>query len=412
MKDAASTYRWVVLALALIAQTSSSFVLQAPSPLAPLFQAELGLTKAEVGVLSASTSVGAWCVVLISGLLVDRFGIRRIMSLGLVATGSLLLSMSLTTSFIQAIAVMFAAGIARGAVFPSSTKAVLEWFPLRTRATAMGVKQMGLPLSGVAAASILPVLGLALGWRTAIAVPGLLIVFVGVATAILYRDSTDSSRMASGGVGFREALVELLRNRRLLVLCCVGFAFLIVQLPILAYLGLYFNDVVLVSSVPDGAARLVVAGGYLAVLQMGGALGRVSWGMVSDRLFGGRRMVVLAIIGGLSALVLLVVQGLGQEDPLWWLTTVVFLCGMMAVGWNGVYNALLTETVGRKYAATGVGLSMTVTEVGTIAGPPLFGFVADVSGSYRTAWLFLVVIAVAGALVAAAAARGERRARG
>lgn len=334
------------------------------------------------------------------------------MSLGLVATGSLLLSMSLTTSFIQAIAVMFAAGIARGAVFPSSTKAVLEWFPLRTRATAMGVKQMGLPLSGVAAASILPVLGLALGWRTAIAVPGLLIVFVGVATAILYRDSTDSSRMASGGVGFREALVELLRNRSLLVLCCVGFAFLIVQLPILAYLGLYFNDVVLVSSVPDGAARLVVAGGYLAVLQMGGALGRVSWGMVSDRLFGGRRMVVLAIIGGLSALVLLVVQGLGQEDPLWWLTTVVFLCGMMAVGWNGVYNALLTETVGRKYAATGVGLSMTVTEVGTIAGPPLFGFVADVSGSYRTAWLFLVVIAVAGALVAAAAARGERRTRG
>ncbi len=369
------------------------------------------MTKAEVGLLSSATSIGAWCLVLVSGLLVDRFGIRRIMSLGLVATGTLLLSMALTNSYIQAIAVMFVAGVTRGTVFPSSTKAVLEWFPPRSRATAMGIKQMGLPISGVAAASTLPALGLLLGWRGAIAIPGLMIAAVGIVAGILYRDAADRPRGPSGGVGVRTAVVELLRNRSLLVLCVVGFAFLMVQLPLLAYLGLYFNEVVLTSTIPDEETRLVAAGGYLAVLQVGGALGRVSWGMVSDRLFRGRRMVVLAIVGALSVLMLLVVRSLGPGNPLWWLTAVVFLSGTMAVGWNGVYNALLTETVGHKYAATGVGLSMTLTEVGTISGPPLFGFVVDVTGSFQAAWLLLSGIAAAGTLVAAAADRGERRAR-
>ncbi|MHB0868481.1 MAG: MFS transporter [Chloroflexota bacterium] len=412
MKDVASNYRWVALALALVAQISSSFVLQAPAPLAPLFQTELGLTKAEVGLLGSATSTGSWSMVLISGFLVDRFGIRRIMSLGLVVTGALLLSMALVGGYPQAIAVMFVAGVARGSVFPSSTKAVLEWFPPRTRATAMGIKQMGLPLAGVIAAAVLPAMGLVMGWRGAMAIPGLVIVAVGVATAILYRDATDRFQLSSSRAGIRMAIAEMVHNRALLILCFMGFCFLIVQIALLAYLGLYFNDVVLASALPDTAVRLVAAGGYLALLQVGGALGRVSWGMVSDRLFHGRRMVVLAIIGVLSAMMLLVVRGLGPGLPGWWLMGVVFVCGTMAVGWNGVYNAVLSETVGHKYAATGVGLSMTITEVGTITGPPLFGFIVDVTGSYQPAWLLLSAISLVGTLVAAGAARGERGARG
>ena len=73
MKDTVSSYRWVILVLALLCQVSASSVLQVVSPLAPLFQPELGISKAEVGLLSAATSIGAWAVVLLALLPVQLY---------------------------------------------------------------------------------------------------------------------------------------------------------------------------------------------------------------------------------------------------------------------------------------------------------------------------------------------------
>ncbi len=399
----------MVLAVATLAQTCASFVLQAPFSLSPLFQADLGLTKAEVGLLTSATSIGAWAVVLLGGILTDRFGPRRVLSAGMAVTGILLLSMSMVGSLLQAMAVMFATGVARGSLFPSSTKAVLTWFPLRTRATAMGLKQMGMPVAGIVAASVLPALGLAMGWRMAMAIPGLLIVLSALVALLLYRDAPGSEAASAGKVSVGKALRELLHNRRLLSLCSIAFCFLIVQLSLLTYLVLYLTEVVLVNAMPDRAMRVVAAGGYLAICQAGGALARVSWGLVSDRLLHGRRYPVLAALGAAAAIALATLGSLGSQSQLWLLTLIVFGCGATAVGWNGVYNALLTESVGRKYAATGVGLSMTITEVGTIIGPPIFGLVVDHGYSFQTAWYLLGCVSAVGAFAALYLSRGERR---
>jgi MFS family permease len=389
-------------------QTSSSFILQALTPLIPLFQPELGLSKAEVGLLFSATSAGAWSVVLLAGYLTDRFGIRKVMSLALMAAGSMMLSMAAVGSFIQALFVMFLAGVARGPVFPSSTKAVLTWFPPRARATAMGVKQMGLPVSGVVAASILPGLGLVLGWRTAVAIPGLVIAFVGIVVAILYREAQVSGAVPSSSAGLKPAIGDMIRNRALLVICLVCFCYLVVQLAMVTYLALYFKEVLLLDAIPDESARIVAAGGFLAVSQIGGAIARVGWGVVSDRLFHGRRAVVLSIVGALTVLMSFVASGLGGGHSLWLLGVFAFCFGLVAVGWNGVYNALLTESVGRLFAATGVGLTMTLTELGTISGPPLFGFVVDVSHSYQIGWLFLAAVGTIGTLAALQSTRMEK----
>jgi MFS transporter, ACS family, hexuronate transporter len=393
----------------MLSQTSSSFILSALSPLVPLFQPDLGLSKTEVGLLFSATSVGAWSVVLLAGYLTDRFGIRKVMSMALMAAGSLLLCMAAVGSFVQALAVMFLAGVVRGPVFPSSTKAVLNWFPPRARATAMGVKQMGLPVSGVVAASILPGLALVLGWRSAVAIPGLFIVTAGILAALFYRAAPGELTVARSSVGFKQAVGVMLRNRALLMICLICFCFLVVQLAMISYLAVYFNEVALLDAVPDGSTRIVAAGGFLAICQIGGAIARVGWGVVSDRLFHGRRAVVLAIIGALTALMALLFSSLSAGCPLWALGLFAFGFGVAAVGWNGVYNALLTETVGNEYAGTGVGLTMTLTELGTISGPPVFGLVLDVTGSYQVAWLFLATMAAVGTLVALQVTRMEKR---
>ncbi len=406
--EAVVRYRWVILGVSLLCQLGASLASKVLAPLAPLFQAELGLTKAEVGLFSSAAFAGALAVLLIAGSITDRFGIGRIMSLGQVATGLCLLCMSAVGSVVQAAAVMFAAGLGRGTVFPGATKAVMEWFPPSERATAMGVKQVGAPVGGIVAAATLPLLGLALGWRAAIAVVGLIVITAGVVTGILYRDPRRSGQPSPPKAGIRAGLEDTLHNRRLWALGCVSVFFVMAQQALVLYLPLYFTEIVLVREIPEEAARIVAAGWFLALCQMGGVVGRPSWGIASDRIFHGRRSLVLALIGGIGAVLLLMVGRLAAGYPLWVVTLVIFVAGMSSVAWNGLYHTALAEASDRRYAGTAVGFGMTMVEGGTTVGPPLFGLVVDLA-SWDVAWVFAAALSAAGALVALLSVRGEGR---
>ncbi len=402
-------YRWVALGVAFLTQLGNAFASQAIAPLAPLFQPELGLSNAEVGFFSSAAYAGAWGVLLIAGSLTDRHGVRRMLSVGQLLIGLFMLSMAAVGSFYQAVAVMFGAGVGRGTTSPGITKCIMDWFPARARATAMGLKQTGVPAAGIITASTLPAIALTHGWRSAIGMVGFFLLASAAATALLYRDYRPSSTATRGQTGMRTGLREVVRNRRIWLMSGISVLYVTVQLALITYLALYLKEVVLVTQLPDNSARVLAAGGYLALCQSGGVFGRVFWGVVSDRLFHGRRMVVLAIIGVLSAGLSLVVARLDPGFPLWALSGVVFIYGATAIGWNGLYQAVVAEAAGRRYAGTGVGLSMTLSQAGTVGGPPLFGFVVDVTGSFQTAWLMLSGLSVAGTLVAIACARGEKQ---
>jgi MFS transporter, ACS family, hexuronate transporter len=302
---------------------------------------------------------------------------------------------------------MFVVGLVRGAVMPGASKAIMDWFPARERATAMGIKQTGYPVAGILMAVTLPALALAIGWRYSVALVGLAIIAGGVATLIMYRDQPGDGTTLGLRLGMRDGLRQLARLPQLWVLGIVATLLVTAQLALVAYLALYFSDVVLLTVVPEDGARIVAAGGFLALLQVGGVIGRVLWGIVSDRVFPGRRMPMLAVIGGLAGLMALAMGYLSPGLPVWLLASMVFVYGGTAVGWNGLYHALVVETAGRDQAAMAVGFCMTLSQIGTVAGPPLFGFIVDMTGSYQPAWLCLSVLSLGGALVAGLYARAE-----
>ena len=404
-----SSYRWVMLGVAFLVQLSNALATQAVAPLAPLFQPELGLSKAEVGLFSSIIFAGSWGVLIVAGSLVDRFGVRRLMSAALVIIGIVMLSMSQVGSFLAAATVMFLAGIGGGVVMPGSTKVIMDWFPPQARATAMGLKQAGVPLAGIVTASTLPVIALAIGWRSAIAVVGFVIIASAVVVGIMARDVAGTRRSEARKGPLRSGLGEVIRNRALWAVSGISILYVTAQLALTSYLALYLKEVLLVPVVPDEHTRIVVAGGYLALCQAGGVFGRVFWGVVSDRLFKGRRMAVLALIGVLSALISVIVARLEPGVSLGLLSLLVFAYGATAIGWNGLYHAAMAEASGRRFAATGTGLGMTLNQFGVIGGPPLFGFVVDVSGSYHVAWTLLAGFCIAGVLLSVYNARWEGR---
>jgi MFS family permease len=71
-----------------------------------------------------------------------------------------------------------------------------------------------------------------------------------------------------------------------------------------------------------------------------------------------------------------------------------------------MWNALLSELAPANAVGTAIGFGLTFTNVAIVIWPPVFGWIADRSGSYRVSWLVLAAaLAASGALLAGV---GER----
>lgn len=392
-------YRWIVVGLSFVAQFSNALAALAVAPLAALFQPELGLTKAQVGFFSSAGFAGAWGVLLVAGSLTDRFGVRRMMSIGQFASGLFILAMASAGSFVHATAVMLAAGVGRGITAPGITKSVVDWFPTVGRATAVAINQTAIPIAGVATAMALPPLALLIGWRGASATVGALILCGAVATALLYRDRNPatSSRAPSG---VTSNLGAVLRNRRLWVVTGVGCLLAGVQFSVTAYLALFYKELILVPLIPDERARIVAAGGCLAAAHLGSFAARLLWGMAGDRFFARRRLLLLAIASAVAAVSAVAMSWLQPGASEVVVVVAAFLAGLTMMGMQGIYLLVGAETAGPKNAGSGVGLFMTGTQFGFVVAPTVFGVVIDVTGSYTPAWFLLAAMGAVAAVVA------------
>jgi nitrate/nitrite transporter NarK len=263
---------------------------------------------------------------------------------------------------------------------------VVDWFPPRQRGVAMGIKQTGLTLGGLAGALVLPPVALAQGWRRALLVAGVLSLISAGLVAVLYRPPATRETVMPAGRPRLGQVTYFLRRPGILVVFGSGLALSIAQSSVLAYLALYTRDTFAVSS--------VVAGQFLALATAGGTGGRLAWGAISDRLFGGRRrpgVVINALIGagayaGFAA-------GAWLPTPL--AVVLALLAGVGAFGWVGLYFALVAEIGGARHAGLLTGLAVAFSWSGVLVGPPLFGLMVEATGSYTLPWLVLAVIAVA-----------------
>ena len=382
-------YRFVALALIMSVQTASNFGALGLPALAPLLRDDLGLTRQQAGSFLSAFYVGGALTSFPAGWLADRIGVRWTLLSGQALVGVCFALMVLAPGYPSLLALVTLAGVGFGAVNPTSTKGVLVWFPARSRATVVGVKQAGFPLGGALGALVLPALAIraSLGWRGALGVAAGLIALSAAAVGIGYREPPGEPAHAAGGPrGPRPRAV--LASRPIWLVSWATFLYAAVQVSWISYAPLYLAEVVGLSAIGAGAV--------LGLAQGGGILGRVGFGVLSDRALGGRRLIVLLAAGIASGLLCLATAGLESGSPAAWLALVALAFGVAGIGWNGVHHTLVAELAGRESAATAVGLCLAVSSLGVIAGAPLVGALADRLGSYGPGW-----IALAGAMAVA-----------
>jgi hypothetical protein len=164
-----------------------------------------------------------------------------------------------------------------------------------------------------------------------------------------------------------------------------SFLFSSVQLCLLAFL--------VVLLVEDLKFDLVTAGTVVPAVQVRGAIGRVLWGAVADKLRDGIAVLLgLAVIMAISSLTItLFAVELPRE-----LALVPFLSlGLSAVGWNGVY---LSEVARLSYphpVGATTGAATFFTFAGVVGGPPVFALCHGAFGGYTQTYGLLAFMALA-----------------
>jgi MFS family permease len=385
--EAPPTTRWLFLGLIMLAQTVANIGPLGIPAIASLIRVDLDLTLAQAGSILSAYYIGPVAMSLFAGMLADRWGTAGTLVLGQAIIAAGLLAASAAPTYGAFIAFMIVAGVGYGTLNPASTTAAMSWFPLRQRATVVGLKQVGLPFGGMLGAAILPPLTLGLGWRLAVVVSALAIGACAITCAVIYRDppAEVAARRAAGGRG---RLAAVLRTRDLWLVAVATGVFAGMQTVWMAFLALYLQGVVGLS--------LLAASGYLALAQAGGVLGRIAFGMLSDRMFAGRRRAPLVIAGCTSALCSVAIAFTGPATSGAWLAVLALVFGVAGIGWNGVQHTLMAELAGPGSAATAVGLGLAVSSGGVMLGPPIFGWFVQAAGGYRGPWIGLAATMAVG----------------
>ena len=233
------------------------------APLAPLLLEDLHLTRAQVGLFLPAIYLGGVVMSLPAGWLTDRFGARLTLAAGQCLTGALVAPRRARRQGCRTmLGLLFLGGLGWAVVNPATGKAILERFPARERGFAMGIKQTGLTVGGIAASLTLPAVALAHGWR-----------------ARPHRGRARLPRRRRGGARLHAARSRRAPAReaasaraspssgassataRCLVLLAAGLALGMTQASVLAYLALFARETLGLYRGRGGRAPRARAGG-------------------------------------------------------------------------------------------------------------------------------------------------------
>ena len=331
----------------------------------------------------------------ISGGLVDRFGIRKVVPIGAILLGFALAACSRVSAIWQLYLFVGLSGFGNCAMgFVPHTAVVANWFS-RRRGLAIGILNAGVVASALLAPLVAYLISTS-GWRGAFLVfGGVCIVILAPLAAIFQRqrsedkgvkaESASEEITSGGGVDSRKLIVDeewtlqdwtlakAIKTRRFWCLAFTFFLWGLYAYTFMAHQVVYLTDV---GYPRDFAAVIVLVFGAF------GTVGSVCT-FISDRI--GREVTFSMACG--SALLGLIVFMLIQNTLYLWMP---YLYGVLFGLSFGVSIGVLITTGadlfhGKHFGAIN-GALVFFCVVGGALGPWFAGYVFDVTGSYAQAF--------------------------
>ena len=349
----------------------------------------------------------------IDGYLVDRFGPRRMMVIGISIMGVGFILMSMVDSlfmFYTVYLLLISLGMSVGIRVPAIV-APTNWF-VKKRGMALGITTSGVGIGGI----FVPMLGwliINLGWRPTAVIAGLGILAIGLPLSIVMRHKPeqygmlpDGQKMApvatpktnvSQDQSFKadqelpdeedtEVSYGMIEALRTPVFWFLSIVFGLRQL-IIGAIGLHQVPFLIDIGIDPQMAATVL--GMTAIASI---MGRLGFGWLADRI--PKRFVMASTIG-LAASGAFILANV----TMWW--HLIFFVLVYGVGWGGgatLMSVVRAEYFGRRAFGTISGMMDFVQMFGLVLGPVFAGFVYDLTNSYYVAFM---IFTISGALASA-----------
>ena len=374
---------WLPLIATLFIQVMVSMALLTLPVMAPIAAKDLAVSPAMVGVYIAITYAGAMFSSLTSGTSVTRFGPVRVSQVGLIlcASGLCLCAVPwLPATGLGALLI----GLGYGPITPSSSQILARTTPPHQMSLVFSIKQTGVPAGSMLAGAIVPSLMLGIGWQLSLMSVALVCLISALLSQPL-RDQMDDQRQPGLQLKLSTLLAPIrmvLSHRALATMAGCSFMFSMVQMSLTTYLVTFLHD--------DLTYGLVTAGLLLSITQAGGIVGRIVWGYLADQFFSPQKMLAglatsMALCAAATPLLLPIL-------PVYGVWTLLLLFGASAIGWNGVYLAEVARQAPEGKASVATGGTLTFTFLGVVIGPPLFGALSTLFGTYGAGFWALAAI--------------------
>lgn len=359
----------------------------------PFFVQELGWTRQEVTSGNAySKIVIALAFGFIAGRLVDRFGPRRLMLVGILMAGGALIGLSYVTSF-GAFYLFYgfnALGYLCGGPLPNQVL-LSRWFD-RARGKAMGVAYLGIGVGGAVVPMLAFWLTQALGWRGALRALGIIMIFVALPAAIFVREPAAPPRQAPGG---GPVSLKAILSRPAFYLLMIG------SMASIGAVGGTMQNLALYLSLDRQFAQHSIDT-TLSLILVGSLVGRLLMGWLADRWPKQRVMLLVYVIVAATI------------PPLFYAPTpqTMAICAFLfGIGLGGDYMIIplmAAEMYGLAVMGRVMGIVLTADGVAEALVPMIVAALRDRFGTYEPGFMLLLALAAIGAIAVSLLPRNPR----
>jgi OPA family sugar phosphate sensor protein UhpC-like MFS transporter len=378
--------------------------------------AVLGLTKAQMSEMDAAYSAVYALGQFFWGTLGDRYGTRRVVLFGMMASAvTAVLMGSLSTALWMGVLFAFQ-GLWQASGWAPLGKNMGEFFSQRERGSVMGFWCTSYALGGFIASIVAGFAAKSYGWRYAFFVPAALLAVIWLLFLLFQRNRPEDvglppieqyhgereavinvdEKPAKEKEGTWQIVLSVLRNRMVWFLGAVYFL-----VKPTRYLLLFWSPVYIAERLGTDTLQ---SGWLSGMFDLAGPLGTLVGGIMSDRIFGSKRMPV-------SVLALFCLAALMMVFPFIPLSRTGMGIGMFAMGFLVfIPDSLISGTASidfgtKKGASTANGLVNGLGSLGQMLGVLLPGWVETILGKGHNIWTGIFVglgisLAVAGLMLA------------
>jgi len=370
---------------------------------APLIKADLHLTNTQLGLVFSAFAIPYAVFQLIGGWVGDKFGPRLTLSVCCALVSLFTILIGAAGGFASLFVFRLGLGFAEGAAFPTATRAMSEWMPVRDWGFAQGITHAFARIGNALTPPLMALLLLVASWRLSLVILGVASLIWLIVWASYFRNdprshagvtASDLAELPSPRERMRPAIPWFRLARHILPVTLVDFCYGWTLWLFLSWIPAFFFE--------NYHLNLQASSLFSAGVLLAGVMGDAAGGIATDRLLrktgrvGAARRVVI-VTGFIGALVFLTPVVLFHS------LAIAAVCLSLAFFFAELIVAPIWAVpmdIAPRYAGSASGMMNFGFGIAGLISPSTFGYLVDRTGSWVFPFVCSILLLLAGALLA------------